>query len=155
MRERLLYQTFVRIASRITPARAGKTIQANQNSRHKRDHPRSCGKDPWWQEQDKPWQGSPPLVRERPRVRSAKICSSGITPARAGKTLYCGIVFSLFRDHPRSCGKDLLVSSLYRPVQGSPPLVRERRNGRATKSRTPRITPARAGKTAYGILSER
>ena len=90
----------------ITPARAGKTKSRLPGRFLDRDHPRSCGKDMPRKAPKFFTAGSPPLVRER-RVeiyRSNVTCR--ITPARAGKTVYCYLFYLLFQDHPRSCGKD-------------------------------------------------
>ena len=70
-----------------------------------------------------------------------------ITPARAGKTHHYLLGQGIVRDHPRSCGKDLMHSFFPSSSVGSPPLVRERLNHGNAPFRKQRITPARAGKT--------
>ena len=70
----------------------------------------------------------------------------GITPAYAGKSLYCEYCTNQNEDHPRLCGeKESCNSSMHRGM-GSPPPMR----GKAIKSICPdhsnRITPAYAGK---------
>ena len=42
-------------------------------------------------------------------TKLAVSCTSGITPARAGKTAHLEGCTDDSRDHPRSCGKDALV----------------------------------------------
>ena len=53
------------------------------------DHPRSCGKDVIFLLSFPGLVGSPPLVRERLFVVVDPEDNDGITPARAGKTLFC------------------------------------------------------------------
>ena len=91
----------------ITPARAGKT-NYNDNPIDKWwDHPRSCGKDVDGGIHLAPYQGSPPLVRERPYTLIDDVGNMRITPARAGKTYSSWSVSANIPDHPRSCGKDI------------------------------------------------
>ena len=111
------------------------------------NHPRSCGKDG-----PEPWpipgkEGSPPLVRERLHVIHLIPLSTGITPARAGKTFARAIARGVTEDHPRSCGKDFMIFRFFRCHRGSPPLVRERQLGTDRDDVVGGITPARAGKT--------
>ena len=132
---------------RITPARAGKTIIIRCRSSRCRDHPRSCGKDLSYHVRPTFSVGSPPLVRERHNIKIIKSFYLGITPARAGKTqmrLYCLLTR---RDHPRSCGKDIVSFRFIIQPPGSPPLVRERLHIGDVNYPQSRITPARAGKT--------
>ena len=93
----------------ITPACAGKTRRHAGSCRYLQDHPRMCGKD-----HENPSlfylvRGSPPHVRERPIIKFLPACNSGITPACAGKTCLSLLVHRHKRDHPRMCGKDVLV----------------------------------------------
>ena len=90
----------------ITPARAGKTSRLFGALLSAGDHPRSCGKDKSPDAIDMASSGSPPLVRERLVRALGTIDRGGITPARAGKTLYLRCFRFSRRDHPRSCGKD-------------------------------------------------
>ena len=86
-------------------------------------------------------------MRERLPLMGAGRGENGITPARAGKTAPPFPVPGVVRDHPRSCGKDGVLTLNQVGAMGSPPLVRERQK-RSTLTSTPtRITPARAGKT--------
>ena len=126
VRERLPSFLLLLLFVGITPARAGKTILLFFGSSPSGNHPRSCGKD----FRHSPvacnvWE-SPPLVRERPVYPRHEVKPRGITPARAGKTvticsyiLFCG-------NHPRSCGKDVLIDNYLLCEVESPPLVRER-----------------------------
>ena len=111
----------------ITPARAGKTQCLPSDIRCGRDHPRSCGKDVSVTFVPAPWEGSPPLVRERRLNSGGNKASCRITPARAGKTHTVKQAVFLRQDHPRSCGKDAVELEKAEVIAG--------------------ITPARAGKT--------
>ena len=78
--------------------------------------------------------------------------STRITPAYAGKSELCVLVAELTEDHPRICGEKLLLVVCLAPVMGSPPHMR----GKVTsaffvESRTG-ITPAYAGKRAFGSM---
>ena len=99
--------------------------------------------------------GSPPLVRERHAKKLSVRSSSGITPARAGKTQMLLNSAALYEDHPRSCGKDNQAYEIIHEIGGSPPLVRERRIGQPVLTSLCRITPARAGKTSSARSSRR
>ena len=132
---------------RITPARAGKTACHHPSGTLKRDHPRSCGKDTASNVLNKQKQGSPPLVRERRLSCSIVVIMIGITPARAGKTFRFRFPPYGLRDHPRSCGKDIISQDFWKARKGSPPLVRERPGLTQAEITKVRITPARAGKT--------
>ena len=91
----------------ITPARAGKTEIRQAPPRHHQDHPRSCGKDATLRLRPRARPGSPPLVRERRKMKRGTLHKMRITPARAGKTFGSQLSFHFKEDHPRSCGKDL------------------------------------------------
>ena len=129
MRERLDLVLIALDGFGITPARAGKTNGRRIFRIRNGDHPRSCGKDYPGMLPSSKLSGSPPLVRERRRV---KICigrRNGITPARAGKTKTASSPAVSSWDHPRSCGKDVVF--IFFPCW------------------LPGITPARAGKTCW------
>ena len=126
VRERLKKKKFAAIPKGITPARAGKTPGPALCLGDAQDHPRSCGKDAKNLPSDVDRVGSPPLVRERRRLAQLYLDQTGITPARAGKTNLGYDYGGFMGDHPRSCGKDLLLSHSRLVLPGSPPLVRER-----------------------------
>ena len=135
-------------STRITPARAGKSIENIKFLPVERDHPRACGEKRAGARDGFPHQGSPPRVRGK--VYSAKKIGRnwGITPARAGKRYLTFFAALQGGDHPRACGEKQEVVLPVTPQQGSPPRVR----GKACVcdlQRAPRgITPARAGKRA-------
>ena len=133
MRERLDAECTDDTLDRITPARAGKTDVHRVGRTITRDHPRSCGKDPFTKPGNDACPGSPPLVRERLPSSFMWTNARRITPARAGKTIYHIRDFPVHRDHPRSCGKDQTEWHDISHVLGSPPLVRERHEKRFPK----------------------
>ena len=147
MRERLVNIDNGRHWIRITPAHAGKTSTAPLFSMDSWDHPHSCGKDRRRSRSSEFHTGSPPLVRERHALYGNTGSYIGITPARAGKTSTCSERKENKMDHPRSCGKDLILGVRSVCSGGSPPLVRERRQNRYRRMPAHGITPARAGKT--------
>ena len=67
VRERLSPDKDACVSIRITPARAGKTVNVYAQSFGRWDHPRSCGKDSPLSGTASLHAGSPPLVRERRR----------------------------------------------------------------------------------------
>ena len=152
MRERPFHGDYWTVDMRITPARAGKTGWWTTTRMTGQDHPRSCGKDPIMGGPFHWSSGSPPLVRERLRNIRHEFTCFGITPARAGKTRMVRAYWWPGRDHPRSCGKDMLATWMLLLMAGSPPLVRERRSRGRGDVYADRITPARAGKTVMDPL---
>ena len=116
------------VASRITPACAGKTKKISDYLLYKWDHPRMRGEDVRPRNADGGDDGSPPHARGRLSSRKLQTFSGGITPACAGKT---------------GLGPD---AEAY--IGGSPPHARGRH--RPLPYGQPRfgITPACAGKTA-------
>ena len=127
MRERRHSASLPSINSRITPAHAGKTREHVQIINNKKDHPRACGKDYYFNKMGGELEGSPPRMRERPPSGAFHPSLMWITPAHAGKTPTPIVQYPAGQDHPRACGKDWF-----------PRLDPVRRKG---------ITPAHAGKT--------
>ena len=154
MRERRFIIQLTITDIRITPARAGKTCREWYSGPRYGDHPRSCGKDKEVPDWILNLLGSPPLVRERLIAILVIYPHQGITPARAGKTCRSVNRGCIFRDHPRSCGKDDDTITFLQVNRGSPPLVRERLIVEFAHHRLVGITPARAGKTMRDKFTE-
>ena len=72
--------------NRITPADAGKTLQADPVERRCRDHPRGCGENDFFAHIFLRHRGSPPRMRGKPMPEPAAGAKTRITPADAGKT---------------------------------------------------------------------
>ncbi len=88
-------------------------------------------------------------MRERPYKCISFLCSSGITPAYAGKTSYSLCLLASSWDHPRVCGKDKWKGGCEVCCGGSPPRMRERLITGAREYQYIGITPAYAGKTPF------
>ena len=73
-------------ALRITPARAGKTMENPRTRSEYTDHPRACGENYTSRQVMLSKRGSPPRVRGKPDSLGASTVLCRITPARAGKT---------------------------------------------------------------------
>ena len=71
---------------RITPAGAGKSFSNCSKWIRCRDHPRRCGEKAIQLAGDYHIGGSPPQVRGKAFDDFSDLCSSGITPAGAGKS---------------------------------------------------------------------
>ena len=91
--------------------------------------------------------GSPPHVREILILEHDEKVMNGITPACAGNTEKYPRVRACLKDHPRMCGKYLLISWSIAAVLGSPPHVREILFPVCVDLSNFRITPACAGNT--------
>ena len=70
---------------RITPAHAGRSVPMNSFTRFAQDHPRACGEKRNGQNSTRRPQGSPPRMRGEATVTPSSFCTSGITPAHAGR----------------------------------------------------------------------
>ena len=110
-------------------------------------HPRVCG------ENVRPLRklfrqvGSPPRVRGKRRRGTVCQRGAGLTPACAGKTSSFLMHIHWTQAHPRVCGENALVRHAGLPCRGSPPRVRGKPSQPGSKTQTPRLTPACAGKT--------
>ena len=71
---------------RITPARAGKTIDSKTGKHFTKDHPRACGENNLCYCLILFRKGSPPRVRGKRCAAAWSAAAAWITPARAGKT---------------------------------------------------------------------
>ena len=132
---------------RITPACAGITLWRVATAIPARDHPRVCGN---YYRADAAFctsVGSPPRVRELRAKRQHDRHSDRITPACAGITGWPSTRRCWRWDHPRVCGNYAASWTLWAWEAGSPPRVRELRQGNAGGIVAARITPACAGIT--------
>ena len=149
VRERLADVAYSCIAGGITSACAGKTAFVATDPNTVRDHPRMCGKDDCNYIIYRALKGSPPHVRERLATAFVTMLIMRITPACAGKTTYDIYQYTIYKDHPRMCGKDVISQALIYALLGSPPHVRERQNVGMYVNAYWGITPACAGKTSH------
>ena len=79
----------------------------------------------------------------------------GITPAYAGKSLFCFTAAVPIQDHPRVCGEKSPSPAPCTRATGSPPRVRGKAAETYEKVVTYRITPAYAGKSLCPCLVRR
>ena len=147
MRGKLTDELAERMATRITPAHAGKTSLSFQIALPTSDHPRACGENPSLCRFPAPQAGSPPRMRGKHSAALPPPESARITPAHAGKTLSKITITVLYTDHPRACGENVLAVPLFDSVSGSPPRMRGKLTSISDITATSRITPAHAGKT--------
>ncbi len=109
---------------RITPACAGKTICPSSRLTLSWDHPRMCGENQMVFTRTTLALGSPPHVRGKLLLLVSHTSKRRITPACAGKTRISSHGSIPTRDHPRMCGENQQIHSLFRRLMGSPPHVR-------------------------------
>ena len=146
-----VFFTFV-IPGRITPAYAGKRISLHTVCRCLWDHPRVCGEKVtdfhlFWH-----FGGSPPRMRGKETGKTRRVQWPGITPAYAGKSMYCAVAFRFSEDHPRVCGEKCTRSPVSMLSRGSPPRMRgKEREGKISRT-IYGITPAYAGKSMYRTI---
>ena len=111
------------------------------------DHPRRCGENLNYLNNDNITEGSPPQVRGKQPDKYLLNVGKRITPAGAGKTDLQAMRFRKHEDHPRRCGENLTLPTGRSPKLGSPPQVRGKPPSLYKNTQRRRITPAGAGKT--------
>ena len=132
----------------ITPACAGKSIDAQQLAVGGRDHPRVCGEKPHFFQKNLYRLGSPPRVRGKVASLVHRVAWCGITPACAGKSGCASASRAAARwDHPRVCGEKRGLRYSGSSLRGSPPRVRGKGSGQRGRRERSGITPACAGKS--------
>ena len=91
----------------------------------------------------------------RGKVASEKtlLIGTGITPAYAGKSLFCTCIQMCSEDHPRLCGEKSMVEAILCFLSGSPPPMRGKDQPAPRQPCLFRITPAYAGKSSKTGLS--
>ena len=139
---------------RITPAGAGKTAACSADLTKRQDHPRRCGENVIKVPIRNGSPGSPPQVRGKRSYRRKKDIRAGITPAGAGKTPLVRHLAGGGRDHPRRCGENTNPYCRMDSATGSPPQVRGKPLWMPSGRLNRRITPAGAGKTAFGCIPQ-
>ena len=91
--------------------------------------------------------GSSPRVRGKRQHPKNRARSSGLIPARAGKTGWAHHPHTPPPAHPRACGENLVRVCKKQLAAGSSPRVRGKRGRRSRPRRRARLIPACAGKT--------
>ena len=134
----------------ITPAHAGKTSPFSCDELDALHHPRACGENLCVTLCVKYFPGSPPRMRGKQANSRPRSRRRGITPAHAGKTLFRRKSHTSDGDHPRACGENLDLQSIFQNFAGSPPRMRGKRPLSQSPAAPAGITPAHAGKTSRG-----
>ena len=112
VRRKVMRDTPVKRASRITPACAGKRQKSHLSANLWQDHPRVCGEKLTGIGTDTTRKGSPPRVRGKVTSRYHVSAFTGITPACAGKSRPSSRRSWDSRDHPRVCGEKGIYTGL-------------------------------------------
>ena len=131
----------------IIPALAGNTNLSDLKELRRRDHPRSRGEYTPFSHCTTASQGSSPLSRGIPALWDPQDPRPRIIPALAGNTGGYGGRKRGARDHPRSRGEYLLMTSRTGPGRGSSPLSRGILPHLRMRVHAIRIIPALAGNT--------
>ena len=112
------------------------------------DHPRACGANYCSATSANHVPGSSPRMRGKPRVECFKLLCDRIIPAHAGQTTPVTSCFPCRSDHPRACGANLVISTVFSGSYGSSPRMRGKRREEGAFRLQIRIIPAHAGQTS-------
>ena len=115
---------FGSVGGRIIPASAGQTRLRATFAYPNSDHPRECGANHWYRTLCSPPNGSSPRVRGKLRCRLVFSPTHRIIPASAGQTKMIDVLGISLSDHPRECGANCFLTTLYSRWCGSSPRVR-------------------------------
>ena len=96
--------------------------------------------------------GSPPRMRGKHQTRGRRHSVYRITPADAGKTRWGICAPYVYKDHPRGCGENRLLTLHKTQTLGSPPRMQGKHVSKIKSSGANRITPADAGKTLLSFF---
>ena len=146
MRGKVVLLSYDFVLPGITPAYAGKRKIPQIVASKCRDHPRLCGEKSSGIVTSVPPLGSPPPMRGKVFKSCCIILCSRITPAYAGKSAQVRQCQGSSRDHPRLCGEKTLNRKGQTRNLGSPPPMRGKVRSCHEGGKSPRITPAYAGK---------
>ena len=131
----------------ITPAWAGKSSPAAAGRGHCQDYPRMGGEKFTYILTLQSSGGSPPHGRGKAGHPAVHVLLERITPAWAGKSLFCFATAVPIQDHPRMGGEKIGYRYTRKSQMGSPPHGRGKDRRSADHSFAGGITPAWAGKS--------
>ena len=94
------------VRDRLIPAHAGKTDKCLTGIQSGSAHPRSRGENEWVQNSHRPFTGSSPLTRGKPKFGMTYNPLFGLIPAHAGKTRTSRTLRQMTWAHPRSRGEN-------------------------------------------------
>ena len=127
-----------RLANRITPACAGKSVFVQITELLIVDHPRVHGEKRAFGKNIAHKLGSPPRVRGKVTLEPEDAMQVRITPACAGKSSLGKDCKYRYKDHPRVCGEKWREPPPSAQSVGSPPRVRGK-----GQSKSPRVSSRR------------
>ena len=139
------------LVTRLIPAHAGKTLFDVSTGKQRRAHPRSRGENTCQAGLPQNSRGSSPLTRGKLHARDQGPCHPGLIPAHAGKTRAARVAGRRSWAHPRSRGENAANIDCVKAEDGSSPLTRGKRAGRAAGSTASGLIPAHAGKTRWTV----
>ena len=131
----------------LIPARAGKTLFYRWLYPKGGAHPRAGGENIECRAMRIDARGSSPRGRGKRHTRSRRRVRVGLIPARAGKTLPRLGMGTTSRAHPRAGGENKFGSRGRFGSSGSSPRGRGKLTTKVRQIASPRLIPARAGKT--------
>ena len=141
------------LASRLIPARAGKTSGTRVASLRATAHPRSRGENMPQAVARSLGQGSSPLARGKRSVLRARRLRCGSSPLARGKRTFRRPSSQRSGAHPRSRGENFSGVLSVIVVSGSSPLARGKLDGGGASRPVMGLIPARAGKTRWTAWS--
>ena len=139
-----------RLAYRLIPAHAGKTVPISSVMVMVGAHPRSRGENANTRTDALQSVGSSPLTRGKRDRALVRTDSSGLIPAHAGKTPPRRPPLTSTWAHPRSRGENCPKKCFRRRKCGSSPLTRGKRRFVGITTIKRGLIPAHAGKTIQG-----
>ena len=113
-----------------------------------------CGEKQFYAHPCTTFPGSPPRVRGKVAVHVILGGAVWITPAYAGKSLWCAQGQAQERDHPRVCEEKNFLLLMTSRRSGSPPRVRGKGHVCHCSLVCCRITPACAGKSLLRVVGQ-
>ena len=147
-RGKLPRRLHVRLARRLIPAHAGKTMSGLPRALRSRAHPRSRGENASSRRSQQRTPGSSPLTRGKHLGLAFQHPEDGLIPAHAGKTPTRSRAKAPAEAHPRSRGENITAYMRADHPEGSSPLTRGKRRTRQARKEDRGLIPAHAGKTS-------
>ena len=115
------------------------------------DHPRACGANEVLEPCVARKYGSSPRMRGKLGKSINIIRGDRIIPAHAGQTISASGSRRPAADHPRACGANLTLLTIWTAVFGSSPRMRGKLKDASKQANMVRIIPAHAGQTRYHV----
>ena len=129
------------------PAYAGKTPRSRHPRPPRAEHPRVCGENSSWMLVGWLGLGTSPRMRGKPNSPGYGVFDGRNIPAYAGKTIKTISATPLRPEHPRVCGENVPISSVWLTPMGTSPRMRGKQVSGRIRHGGIRNIPAYAGKT--------